>query len=826
MRPRLVLPGAVLFVFLGMAVAGPLIAPHSPTAPDLFHTYAPPTLGHPLGTDGSGRDVLSRTIAATRLSLLLPVCVVLISSVLGSVIGVLSAAAGGWMDALSHRAMTVLMALPGMLLGIVVVARFGSGTVAPVCAVALGTIPHIALLVRSTSHELLSRQFMTAYRLAGFSRRWIMLRRGARHLLPVIGTQSLMNVGSSLLWLAGLSFLGLGVQPPDADWGVLIHDGRQAALRGQWWQALAPAVCLAAFVLATHALAEPAARSAKIPAKRGAADRTRRHDGAFSTRRRVLRKEEQGAAELLTLRDYRLEVDGRPLISGSDLDVRSGEIVCLVGPSGSGKSLLLASLTGRLPESANASGAALAGFGRLPAHDRPGDRRLRELRRRHVGVIWQESRAGLNPMRRIGAHMTEVVCDDGLPRGAARARAEKLLADVGLPPSTMRAYPGRLSGGMAARVAIAGALMARPRLLLADEPTAALDVVTGAAVADMLRAACREYGTGLLMTTHDEGLAHAIADRVVRLGDLALTEDTAPTAARTIPAPSAVTTTGDAPGRAGTPQPVVTVRAAGKVYGGAMALDDVSFALDRNIGLLGRSGSGKSTVAKLVVGLEAPTSGAIEWTRAGAWTTTRPPRLKRAKAAQLVWQDPDLALDPLCPVGPDLEALVRLHAARDSAAASPRSITRDLLHAVGLPPETYEALPAELSGGMRQRVVLARALAARPRVLVLDEPTAQLDRETAARLIDVIRALQIEYGITLLVISHDVSVLAGLAERIVVLDRGKVVEFGDTGTVLGAPKHPRTLELVEAGNRLSLGRTVGSPHRRGQDVEEQESTVR
>lgn len=795
--PGTICAGGVLALLLVGAVAGPWLFPQDPLVIDLVHTYASPSTRHLLGTDGSGRDVLSRTIAAARLSLLLPLIIVAVSSTAGTLIGLLGSAAGPVTGLLTRKAMALLMSLPGLLLAIVIVARLGTGTVAPTIAVAIGTTPHITLVVQSATRELLARQFVTAYRVNGYSTRWILLHRGIPHLIPVIGTQSLMNLGSSLLWLSGLSFLGLGIQPPAADWGLLIQDGRDAALRGLYLPTLAPTVCLATFVLATHTLAEQFHQGPGTH-RQHVTHRTKKKATSQSVQQDTTDTDGTARADpsaaidsTLTLQNFHLSVDHTLLIDGGQLEVQPGEIICLVGPSGSGKTMLLRSIIGQLPPTATAAGGWLTGFGPLPgttsSRQPSSPAALRRLRHT-IGTIYQTPRASLNPYRTIAAHLTEPARDAGVPTATAHARALRLVNDVGLPTSILQQRPTALSGGMVQRVAIAGALITSPTLILADEPTAALDPLTSQHVIDTLHAVTRKQRAGLLITTHDDELANTIADRIYRIEHHKLTETTAsPT-----PHPASRTHLQNHPGRSPvvprhnpTPgnstkklpsnRPRIVLTDVRKEYGTTTALTGINLKIDEPLGILGRSGSGKSTLARLLVGLETPDHGTITHHPSGTTTNSRQlPGPEHARRTQLAWQDPDLALDPRQRIGPDLQRLIDLHQRSDTATA--------LLAHVGLGPDTAKVRPGELSLGMARRVILARTIAIRPTWLILDEPTAGLDIRTAANIIALLRDLSSD--MTPIAISHHRQVLAALSHNVVVLEAGRTVQHGTVDHIL------------------------------------------
>ncbi|MEV0332250.1 ABC transporter ATP-binding protein [Nocardia sp. NPDC050717] len=598
----------------------------------------------------------------------------------------------------------------------------------------------------------------------------------------------------------------------------------------------------------------------------------------------------------------------RIVVDGVSLRVRRGEIVALVGESGSGKSLTARSVLGLLPPAATAAGAI-----RLVDTDIVGatDAELRAVRGTSAAMVFQEPQTALNPVQKIGTQLVQALRAHGVrDKKAARARAVELLAAVDIPEPEQRLdwYPHQLSGGQKQRVVIALALSGDPDLLIADEPTTALDVTVQAEILDLLRTLQRDRGTAVLFITHNLGVVAEIADRVVvlRAGQVVeeqsvfglfaepgaeytrtllasvprlpgtelsvsgarnghsstelvgsrtadgvdagggefepavLADEIAdPAVAHDLSAEgkaegkadsvagSGISAAG-APGRArgvlrrvithgpavvaekggGTAEAeyreVLRVEELSVVYPGRHgapafpALHDISLTLGPRevLGVVGESGSGKSTLGRTALGLVPATSGTVTLQGVSlAGLSAREVRALRKNVA-LVHQDVSASLDPRRSVADAIGEPLAVH--RVASGSLLRSKVGDLLESVRLPRDYAERRPGELSGGQRQRVALARALALAPRLLVADEPTSALDVSVQAQVLDLFADLRAEYGFASLFISHDLAVVHQVADRVVVLRQGRIVESGAVGTVFAAPAQEYTRRLLDA----------------------------
>lgn len=507
---------------------------------------------------------------------------------------------------------------------------------------------------------------------------------------------------------------------------------------------------------------------------------------------------------------------GQRIIDGVSLQVRDGETLCVVGESGSGKSVTSLTVMGLLQKGAltpTGGSVKLVGEELLTASDR----RLRELRATRMAMIFQEPMTALNPVVPVGRQIDEVLrVHTSLD---ARTRRQKILAmmeHVRLPDveRIFASYPHRLSGGQRQRIMIAMALVLEPKLLIADEPTTALDVTTQKQILTLIRDLQRDHGTAVLFITHDMGVVAEIADRVavMRYGRLVETGTLdsilrTPAMEYTRNLLSSVPSLVPRAPRAETNEPVVLeTNDLGKVYrersflGKARevaAAKDVTLTLrkGRTLGIVGESGSGKSTVARCIVRLIDPTSGGVRLAGREISELSRRLLQPHRKKIQIIFQDPYRSLNPRITVGESIaEGPINYGMPRTEALAK----ARDLLELVDLPPDAISRYPHQFSGGQRQRIAIARALALDPDVLVADEAVSALDVSVQAQVLELLDEIQQRLGIALLFITHDLRVAAQICDNVVVMQHGRVVEQGPAAQVLTHPQQAYTKALLDA----------------------------
>lgn len=520
-------------------------------------------------------------------------------------------------------------------------------------------------------------------------------------------------------------------------------------------------------------------------------------------------------ASLLTIRDLQVSYRARgqtiPAVRGIDLDVAPGEIVALVGESGSGKSTVARAVLGMLADNAAIVGGSIRFDGiETTTLD---EASLRRLRGKSIGWVPQDPMVTLNPLHRVGRHVTEpLVIHRQAPRRVLRDRAVDLLAKVGLSRPALRArqFPRELSGGMRQRVLIAGALAAGPRLIIADEPTTALDVTVQQRILDDIQALAASSQAAVLIITHDLAVAADRADRVVVLRDGRVVEQgragevlgrprDAYTRLLIASAPSLGAGRkrhGGAASPSGTP--IVEVAGLGRDFAGVRAVEDVAFSIapGETLGLVGESGSGKSTVARMVLGLTTPTRGVVRFDGRDIAGLDGAERRLFRQQAQMVYQGAYASLNPRMTIAEIVAEPLRGFRIGTAAERRPRALR--LLADVGLDRRFADRYPAELSGGQRQRVAIARALASRPRLIVCDEPVSALDVSVQAQILDLFAELQAKYGLAYLFISHDLAVIRQVADRVGVMKDGRLIEAGPAADVFLRPQADYTRLLLDA----------------------------
>lgn len=530
---------------------------------------------------------------------------------------------------------------------------------------------------------------------------------------------------------------------------------------------------------------------------------------------------------LLAIQNLSLSIYGVDILRDVTLSIEEGEIVAITGESGSGKSMTALASMQLLPKGTKTRGRVMFRGQDLTQQD---ETTLCALRGNDIGMVFQEPMTALNPVQTIGAQVAETIRihDRSVSRSVAETRAAETLTRVGLPQDRfpLGRYPHELSGGQRQRVVIAMAIALQPRLLIADEPTTALDVTTQAQILDLLKHLARTDGSGLMIITHDLAVVADMADRIVvmREGQVVEEGDTAHLL-RHMRHPytkmlfAASNHQVKLPTVAVQP-PLLEVSNVSRDYrlprktlfGPARhfrAVDDVSFTIQRGerLGLVGESGCGKSTLTRALLGLEPVQTGTITLDGAPVFAGSSPNLAVRRKM-QVVFQDPFGSFNPRHRV--DRLVTEPFHLLSDPPTGAQRTRAIDeALTAVGLAPADARKYIHEFSGGQRQRIAIARALIIRPELILFDEAVSALDVSVRAQILDLLADLCSSYDLTYLFISHDLSVVRTVTDRVLVMQAGQIVEEGPTGQTFENPQHPYTRTLIDAAPVLPQFEVAG-----------------
>ncbi|KPX30389.1 MULTISPECIES: ABC transporter ATP-binding protein [Pseudomonas syringae group] len=519
---------------------------------------------------------------------------------------------------------------------------------------------------------------------------------------------------------------------------------------------------------------------------------------------------------LIEIRDLSVAFNGQKVVSHLSLDVRRGECLALVGESGSGKSVTAHSILQLLPRTGTQTTGSITYRGQqLVGAD---DRTLRELRGNRIAMIFQEPMTSLNPLHSVSRQIGEtLLLHRGISGSEARKRIVELLELVGIqqPEKRLKAYPHELSGGQRQRVMIAMALACEPELLIADEPTTALDVTVQRKILLLLKELQQRLNMSLLLISHDLNLVHSVAQRVcvMRAGEIVEQSD-CKSLFKSPQHPYSRLLLDAEP--AGEPLPrdsretvlqVDHLKVWFSLTGGILrqhkeylkAVDDISLSIERGktLGIVGESGSGKSTLGQAILRL-LESQGSIRFKGQALDGLSQKQIRPWRKEMQVVFQDPYGSLSPRMSVAQIISEGLEVHSRFDAAQCDAEVIRA--LEEVGLDPQTRHRYPHEFSGGQRQRIAIARALVLKPALILLDEPTSALDRTVQKQVVALLRDLQQKHGLTYLFISHDLAVIKALAHDVIVVKDGKVVERGPSHDLFDSPQHPYTRELLAAAH--------------------------
>lgn len=834
---------ALLALLIGIAIVAPIVWSLDPTAMDVAGRFASPSPAHPLGQDDFGRDTLSRLLHGARTSLGVAFATAAVAGIVGTLAGIVGGYFGRFWEIVTLRISDVLLAFPPILLALMVAALFGPSTVTLIVCLSILYMPGFARVAYGETLSMKRMEFIEAQRALGARTPRILLRT----LLPNIGgplfVQFSLVVSQAIIVEAGLSFLGLGIVPPTPSWGLMIRSARsqlEVNPIGLLWPSLALLVTV--FVVnrlcdALQARFDP--RSATSIRKRGWLLDNKSGAGPDDSP-----FPEGVVLEVRNLKTQFVSPTGPvTAVKNVSFTVKAGETLAIVGESGSGKSVTALSVMQlNVPGTSRSEGSIrLEGRELLTL----GEAEMRHVRGNEIAMIFQEPMTSLNPVLTVGFQIAEALTSHrDLTRAEAESETIRLLEKVRIPAPKTRLgdYPHNFSGGMRQRVMIAMALASKPRLLIADEPTTALDVTIQAQILDLIKQLQAEEGMSVLFITHDMGVVAEISDRTVVMynGEVVETGATKDIFARpqhpyTRALLSAVPRLGSMDRRARPMRfPVVDPRTGvsdvpaevpatvkmherpllevigltkrfdirsgllSPVRGRIHAMENVSFNLHagETLALVGESGCGKSTTGRAVLRLTDVMAGSVTIDGVDVLKLSPSQLREQRQRMQMIFQDPFASLNPRMPVGEAIAEPLLINRLATRAEAHDR--VSELLRQVGLQPEMARRFPHEFSGGQRQRVCIARALSLEPRLIVADEAVSALDVSVKAQVVNLMLDLQARMGLSYLFISHDMAVVERVSHRVAVMYLGEIVEIGPREAIFQNPQHPYTRRLLAA----------------------------
>ncbi|MBQ6661860.1 MAG: ATP-binding cassette domain-containing protein [Lachnospiraceae bacterium] len=812
--------GCALLLLTVLLIAGGLfLSPYGPEDMDAASKNLGPSCKHLFGTDHYGRDIYTRVAHGSLTTMLIGAMTIVIGGIIGTLVGALTGYIGGVFDAVVMRVNDCLLAFPSILLALVFVGVFGPSERNVVIALGILFVPSIARVVRSDVRTQLQSDYVVNAKLLGASNARILFV----HILPNLRATLLvtMAVGfnNAVLAESGMSYLGLGVQPPKASLGRMLSEG-QSYLRSAPWTVLFPGLVLVLAVLGVSLLSDaysgnqgdtgsPSRIRARVTKKLAAAG----YDGVVDEEK----TESEDGDVVLSVRNLSVgfeRADGslQPVVRKISFSVHAGERLGIVGESGSGKSMTALSVMGLLPDTAGVTGEILLHTEAGTVNVRGCTKKeLAVLRGDSMAMVFQEPMTSLNPTMPIGRQMLEMLThnDVHLTKEEQEKRLTEALLEVELTETEriLRSRPKELSGGQRQRVMIAIAMLLRPRLLILDEPTTALDAETRDGILKLLSELQKRHGMAVLFISHELAVVRRICSRVMVMDNGQIVESG--TVGEIFENPQAEETKQLLQSLAGTDfrgemhydpegRVILSVQHLHVYYGRRRGRNPLNyenkvlenFAMELRegevLGIIGRSGSGKSTLARCLAGLIPKQAGRIE-TDAKIGMVFQDPygSLNRAKTVEWLLEEPirnrqrkqrRAALKELWSNRSLTKAERKsrrreLIAQYQNADEERRAEAKEMLAAVGLSGEYAERKITELSGGQRQRVAIGMAILGKPDILILDEPVSALDATVQEQVLALLAEFHDRFGLTYLFITHDEAVMNRMAHRVIYLNR-------------------------------------------------------
>lgn len=820
---RLIIGISLLALIVLLVVFSLIVEIYDPNEVNYSEMLYKPSFKHLFGTDDYGRDIYTRVMRGAATTFGISLFTVAMGAVVGTVIGALTGYFGGIIDEILMRVNDCLASFPSILLALIVVSLLDKGTWNICIALGIVFIPSFARIMRAEFLKEKNKDYVLNARLMGASHLRIIFKHIFPNTLPILFSGILVGINNAVLAEAGLSYLGLGVQPPDPSLGRMLSEAKTFLLNAPWYE-LYPCLVMILFILSLTLISDNfgvsgvSLRSVKKKIEKlREENETERQKGT----------ENEIIISVNNLEVGFIEDDGiDDTLHGISFDLHKGEVLGVVGESGSGKSLTAMSIMGILSEKTVITGGSIMLDGKTDLTKLPEDE-YRKLRGGRLAYVFQEPMTSLNPVQKIGVQIDEIldIHSSHLPEPEQKKLVLEALEDTGLHDveKLYDMYPYELSGGMRQRVCIAMALVAKADAILADEPTTALDANIADVILDIFKHINRKYGTAIMLISHDLRVIGKLADRVLIMQDgnivetMTLTEESRK-AAKDKPKRHDKTADKDLSEyendnemlRFDTPKTEygkkllsaafstkkyndildnadkantsnkkedILVKAENlsisyknrswKKRGFNKVIKDVSFEIPEGItaGFVGESGSGKSTLVKAIAGLQKYVEGKLEI------NCDRP---------GMVFQDPYSSLNPAFKVRRILEEPLRL---KNGFGRSIKKKNRErmlqeivaMLHKTELDEEILNRKVSELSGGQRQRIAIALTLIQRKSLIILDEPVSALDVTIQEQILELLMKLKKSFGLTYILISHDMRLVSRVCDRVYGVESGKVI---------------------------------------------------
>ena len=819
---RLIIGISLLALIVLLVVFSLIVEIYDPNEVNYSEMLKKPTLKHLFGTDDYGRDIYTRVMRGAATTFGISLFTVAMGAVVGTVIGALTGYFGGIIDEILMRVNDCLASFPSILLALVVVSLLDKGTWNICIALGIVFIPSFARIMRAEFLKEKNKDYVLNARLMGACHLRIIFKHIFPNTLPILFSGILVGINNAVLAEAGLSYLGLGVQPPDPSLGRMLSEAKTFLLNAPWYE-LYPCLVMILFILSLTLISDNFGVSGvSLRSVKKKIEKLREE----SETERQKETENEAIISVNNLEVGFIEDDGiDDTLHGISFDLHKGEVLGVVGESGSGKSLTAMSIMGILSEKAVITGGSIMLDGKTDLTKLPEDE-YRKLRGGRLAYVFQEPMTSLNPVQKIGVQIDEIldIHSSHLPEPEQKKLVLEALEDTGLHDveKLYDMYPYELSGGMRQRVCIAMALVAKADVILADEPTTALDANIADVILDIFKHINRKYGTAIMLISHDLRVIGKLADRVLIMQDGNIVEtmtladenrkvtkekskhhdeevnkdvlriengneilrfDNPKTEYGKKLLSAAFSTkkyndTADNADRVNklNNKEKVLVKAENlsisyknrswKKRGFNKVIKDVSFEIPEGItaGFVGESGSGKSTLVKAIAGLQKYVEGKLEI------NCDRP---------GMVFQDPYSSLNPAFKVRRILEEPLRLKNGFGRSVIKQnrtRMFTeiKSMIHKVELDDEILTRKVSELSGGQRQRIAIALTLLQRKSLIILDEPVSALDVTIQEQILDLLMKLKKSLGLTYILISHDMRLVSRVCDRVYEVRNGKV----------------------------------------------------